>query len=348
MARQHFLKHIFLTYAQCPVPPVALLDHLKCDFDIERICISQETHQDGNPHLHCYMEVKERLVLNKTQFATAFDLDYDIEGYWHPNVQAARNKRKVIEYVCKGLTNGNISDFIEWPSPFSAAAMAKKAPKNDKIAKLIIDGKSVKEAFDEEPGFVGFNLDKVMKLHSWYQLNSQPVVQLQQWQLLDLAQYPLNSPAYAIALWLNTNIHAQRPSRTKHLMLIGPTQLGKSYLIRCLKNFLRPYICPNEGPYFAPWENGKYDFIALEELHAGWKLQTLLLFLDGCPMNLKVHGGFNFKNENVPVIITTNQSFRESYKNSQHAVLEALESRVTIVNLFEQLDVFPGLIPLFD
>lgn len=342
------LKNIFLTYPQCPVPPCALLDFLKdlLGDNLDCCCISQELHADGNTHLHAFVQLKEKIRLNKDKFSYFFDLNYDDPCY-HPNTQAARNVKNVVQYVVKGRFNGAMQDFIEY-NMSCEALLKKKAPKSDTIAKLLVSGKSVKEAFDQEPGYVGFNLDKVQKLHAWLKEVNQPQVPLQQWQLLDLAQYELNSPAFEIALWLNTNIHARRPARTRHLMIIGPKRMGKSYLVRSLKNFLKVYICPVKGPYYSPWEDGKYGLIHMEELHAGWQCSDLLHFLDGSEILLKVHGSFNRKTDNVPIIITTNQDFRTSYKNISDTLIEALEDRVTVVRITDPLDVFPGLVPIFD
>lgn len=337
-----------MTYPQCPVPPCALLEFLKdlLGDNLDCCCISQELHQDGNTHLHAFVQLKEKIRLNKDKFAYYFDLNFDDPCY-HPNTQSARNVKNVVKYVIKGRFNGAMQDYIEY-NMSAEAILKKKNPKSDTIAKLLVAGKTVKEAFDEEPGYVGFNLDKVQRLHAWLKEVNAPQVQLQQWQLLDLAQYELNSPAQQIALWLNTNINAVRPARTRHLMVIGPKRMGKSYLVRCLKNFLKVYLCPSKGPFYPPWEDGKYGLIHMEELHAGWPLSDLLLFLDGSELHLKVHGGFNRKTQNVPIIITTNQDFRTSYRNTSDVVLEALEDRVTVVRLDGPLDVFPGLNPIFE
>lgn len=341
------LLNIFLTYPQCEVPPVALKDHLLSLLpdNVERMCISQELHQDGNPHLHAFVKLKTRIRLRPKVFATFFDLDYDEDGYWHPNVQKARNNKKVVQYVVKGLSNGAMQDLVEWPAPFVDAVLAKKNPKSDTVAKMIIEGKSILECFQAEPGYVGFNLQKTQYLEQWYKTVNKPPPQLDPWQELDLGQYQLNSPEYDIALWLNTNLFVEREARTPHLMLVGPTQIGKSYLIRCLKNFCRVYKCPNKGPYYSQWDDSKFDLIHIEELHAGWPISELLMFLDGQEMDLKVHGGFNRKTKNVPIIITTNQTFRQSYKNVPDDTLEALSTRVLYVYSARRVDVFPGLVP---
>ena len=296
---------------------------------------------DGNEHLHAFVQLKERIVLNKEQFSYFFDLNYDDPCY-HPNIKSAKSVRKVVGYIVKGRFNGTMMDFVEF-NMSAQAVIAKKNPKSDTVAKLLLEGKSIKDCFDAEPGYVGFNLQKVQYLHTW--LKTQQTTEKDPWQEIDLNQFELNSPNYQIATWLNNNINKKRVPRTPHLMIVGGTLLGKSLLISKLRNYLNVYRVPAQGPYFPPWEDGKYGLIAMEELRAGWTVSDLLLFLDGSPTVLKIHGGLNHKNDNVPVIITSNQTFEQSYHRVDQASMRALLARVQVIEISEMIDVFPGISP---
>ena len=113
---------------------------------------------DGNEHLHAFVQLKERIVLNKEQFSYFFDLNYDDPCY-HPNIKSAKSVRKVVGYIVKGRFNGTMMDFVEF-NMSAQAVIAKKNPKSDTVAKLLLEGKSIKDCFDAEPGYVGFNLQK--------------------------------------------------------------------------------------------------------------------------------------------------------------------------------------------
>ncbi|AUM61732.1 Rep [uncultured virus] len=350
MSRQKWLKNIFLTYPQCPVPPRCLLDFLQdlLKDNLDCCCISQELHQDGNQHLHAFVQLKEKIRLNKEQFSYYFDLNYD-DPVYHPNTQAARNVRNVVTYVVKGRFNGAMQDFVEYGMS-AQAVIAKKAAKHDTIAKLLLEGKSIQDCFEVEPGYVGFNLQKVQFLYQWLK-TQKPSIPLDPWVNLDLTRYALNSPDFQISEWLNNNLFTRRPPRTKHLYLVGPTQLGKSHLIRCLKNFCRIYKVPNKGPYYVGWEDNKYDLININELQGGWMASDMLQFLDGEDLHLKIHGGFSYKSQNLPTIITSQKNFRQCYPNLSTDVIEALDSRVQYVTLQHgdsQIDVFPGIQLKFD
>ena len=182
--------------------------------------------------------MKERITLNKDQFSYFFNLDYDDPCY-HPNTQSARNVRNVVNYVVKGRFNGAMQDFVEY-NMSAQAVIAKKNPKSDKVAKLLLEGKSIMDCFEAEPGYVGFNLQRVQYLQNW--LKTQKPVILDPWVELDPSQYELNSPEHQISIWLNANIKKKRQPRTPHLMLIGPTQTGKTWLIVTGKQIGRAHV----------------------------------------------------------------------------------------------------------
>jgi len=303
--------------------------------------MSQELHQDGNEHLHAYVQLKEKIRLNRDQFSYFFDLNYDDPCY-HPNAQAARSAKNVVGYVVKGKFNGAMQDFVEY-NMCAASVLKKENPKNGIIAKLLLEGKSVKDCFDAEPGYVGERLQRIQYLYQW--LKTQQVPELDPWVGPDPNQFELNSPNYQIATWLNANIKKKRTPRTPHLMIVGGTLLGKSLLISKLRNYLNVYKCPAQGPFYPPWEDGKYGLIAMEELRAGWTVSDLLLFLDGSPTVLKVHGGLNYKNDNVPIIITSNQTFDQSFHRVDQTSMRALNARIQLVEISEMIDVFPGISP---
>ena len=162
--KRKWLKNIFITYPQCPIPPRCLLDFLQDKFadNLDCCCISQELHQDGNEHLHAFVQLKEKIRLNKDQYSFFFYLNYDDPCY-HPNVQPARNVKNVVNYVVKGRFNGAMQDYVEF-NMSAQDVLKKKNPKSDVVAKLLLEGKSVKDCFDAEPGYVGFNLQKVQYL----------------------------------------------------------------------------------------------------------------------------------------------------------------------------------------
>lgn len=90
----------FLTYAQCPIEHNDLLALLRICVEpavIVEYAIGQETHEDGNLHLHAYLQFDRRVRGNEQLFDVLSN-----EGVrYHPNIQTPRSPTKVIDYVTK-------------------------------------------------------------------------------------------------------------------------------------------------------------------------------------------------------------------------------------------------------
>lgn len=68
---------------------------LRLELDFEDYVIAQEMHEDGTPHLHIWLQAREKKKFN-IRDATKLDL---LEH--HGNYQAARNQSAVLKYVTK-------------------------------------------------------------------------------------------------------------------------------------------------------------------------------------------------------------------------------------------------------
>jgi len=96
-------KSFSLTYPQSTgITKEELLDHFKLERNIEYICISEEHHQDTNPHLHCHLKYsKKKDIKNESYF--------DFKQH-HPNIQITRNDEEWNKYIKKD------NNFIEYGS----------------------------------------------------------------------------------------------------------------------------------------------------------------------------------------------------------------------------------------
>nr|ASX95517.1 RepA/C1 protein [Prunus geminivirus A] len=103
-------KNFFLTYPQCPVIKQFALDFFKSKFNktLEYALVSQEKHQDGEPHLHALLIFKKRQCVRNPKH---FDITISSHSY-HPNITKPRNVKDVHEYVSK---DGDHIEFGEKP-----------------------------------------------------------------------------------------------------------------------------------------------------------------------------------------------------------------------------------------
>lgn len=88
-------KQVFLTYAQCSLPRETILDLLTESLSVSIVdyCIAQETHQDGNFHIHAYLLFDRPLNSRDARI-------FDIAGF-HPNIERPRSVKAVLKYVQK-------------------------------------------------------------------------------------------------------------------------------------------------------------------------------------------------------------------------------------------------------
>nr|AYP63904.1 RepA [Alfalfa leaf curl virus] len=96
-------KSIFLTYPQCPLIPIFLIDYLyqllkNWDPTYARVC--REEHQSGEPHLHCLVQMGKKIDIKDPRF---FDIkDPNGISTYHPNTQIPRRDADVADYISKG------------------------------------------------------------------------------------------------------------------------------------------------------------------------------------------------------------------------------------------------------
>lgn len=98
-------KNFSLTYPRCNEEKEDLLQHLQSLLP-DYVCVSKETHSDGGYHLHAAVTFGKRKNIKAANF-------FDFREH-HPNIQAAKNATKWIEYVKK---DGN---YVESGTPPSA------------------------------------------------------------------------------------------------------------------------------------------------------------------------------------------------------------------------------------
>lgn len=121
-------KRLFLTYPQCPIPKdvaLGLLADLLSDRwtdtapnGMRSYIVAEEKHEDGNQHLHCFLEFEGNFSTRNPRF---FDLTEEETGtVYHPNTQAARSMKRVAKYVTKEgnyLTNLPLKELEDLIAP---------------------------------------------------------------------------------------------------------------------------------------------------------------------------------------------------------------------------------------
>lgn len=137
-------KSLFLTYPRCGVEKVDLLAYLRQLFlakfsaKIEKYIIATELHEDGEPHIHCFIGLDTSL--DKPTTSDVFNFQT-----FHPNIQPARNNRAVICYVSKG------SDYITNIGKLVDRYRAEKLKEREVIARELMNGTPLCECVQKYP-----------------------------------------------------------------------------------------------------------------------------------------------------------------------------------------------------
>lgn len=212
-------KQFFFTYTHCPMSMEELLEYWSKGREIEKYLICEESHEDGNPHLHAYFHFKKKVESVNPHWA---DIEYkgcgkdkpgccEETGSYHPNDAGAIRSHSAIEkYITK---DGNwISNFYEdnvWNE-------LQKATSVDSGMKTLLN-RSPRDYF-LYGGQIESNLRKKLK-------EEPKIYKPPEWD-----DKPFNNIPHELDLWFKTE--AKKSHRARCLFLWGPTRLGKTAYVR--------------------------------------------------------------------------------------------------------------------
>lgn len=103
-------KHAFLTYAQCAIPHLEVINKLRLIEDFNAYTASTENHLDGNKHVHVLIQFSRKLRHSDNR-------RWDI-GEYHPNIVCPRAIIATRQYIKK---HGDFSEegWCEEKKPYS-------------------------------------------------------------------------------------------------------------------------------------------------------------------------------------------------------------------------------------
>lgn len=330
MAAQYRFKAkcVFLTYPQCPLAKEDALRALRAKLGEEdgtHYLIGQEKHQDGNTHLHVYVEREKTIdTLNPRYF--------DIEVY-HPNIEAPRDRTAVKKYVTK-----EDKEPLVWPSEWNWEE--KRKGKWAQAAPLLLAGQSAKALLQSMPDFVLGNLKKVQEAVAF-------VANIKRQEEIPPLEAFLTwvPPGDITSTWcdatrtvwnvLRDNLMNKAFGR-KQLYLHGPTGIGKSTFLQHLAACLATYFIPTTEDFYDLWDDELYTLSVMEEFKSQKTIQWLNQWLDGGVLNVKKKGSQALKKNPVPTVVLSNFDINGSdvYPNMQEKV-----SLMTLRRRFHSVEV---------
>lgn len=312
-------KGYFVTFPKCDTPKEVARDRLIQHYGEELLwaTIGQEHHQDGELHLHMCWMLKKQVHY---RVPSCFDF---IAGS-HGNYQTMKHPLKAIKYCQK-----------EDAAPLTIGTLPESTSKRQVsriVATMVMDGASVSDVNDAEPGYVLTNLQKLQLYRTWVQ-NEKRRKTKEKWKECAYDVGALNLQEITIMEWINKNIKKPREFKQSQLVLEGGTNFRKTSLVNLLSKSLS-ILWMNCLEDFFQWEDGVYDLVVFDEWQANQHpIQFMNQFLDGQEMWVRIKQTQALKTERIPVIILTNFSIDLNFPVARMMERTTFLSRVVWVTL---------------
>lgn len=320
-------QNLFLTFPQCNLTKEQAGINLQSKHQVEWAVIVQETHQDGNPHLHIALRLKKKANFKDPRV-------FDHVGEKHGNYQGINSVQKTLAYIRK---------FDKTPLEIGSPPQPKEAKEriSDGIALRLLKKEKLEVIIEDHPGFVMMNLKKLQDFQNYALIQTMKTT-IPEWKIPRWIPMALNpDPNTKILLnWCEKNIRIPYPRahRKPQLYIWGKTEMGKTRFTQLVTTNLRVYYYPDED-WFDSYDDDAYDIVVMNEARLTPKhdISTLLQFVEGCHMSLKRRGTCPIiKKKNLPMIFCSNYPPEDLMKD--HVQREAFNSRLLIVNVKTQID----------
>lgn len=297
-------KNLFLTWPRNNVSSGVILNRCMDLFgadNVSYICVAEEEHQDGTPHLHAVVCLKKPCDIRDVA-------RLDSVGGKHGNYQSARKVKDVYEYVRKG---GN---FVEKGTP----PLIITGTKADNVSKLLRSGASLEQAEEMDPGYFMQNLVRITNYHQWISVKK-------------LKENP-KRPPLQITNWKFTfEIGFPRVFKQKQYWIVGQPNTGKTtFILELIESGFNGYNMPKNN-YWNDWEDDAYDFAYIDEFKGQLPITLLNEFLQGSPVKLRGRYTDVQKRKNLPVFILSNFDPYGCYENCKKSEVDPLVERLHII-----------------
>jgi len=326
-------KLLLLTYPRCSVPKEDCLSRLHSLFAASRIhhpptaaVVSQETHEDGGLHLHVALKFAEA-------FETRLPSFFDFLTGQHGNYKPRTSWKGTLTYITKEDTDPCLSGITAESLRRITGRSPPRQKVTEEVAQLCMDRVPLHTIIQKTPGFAMMNLRKIQSFHSL--VTSRPIGDLPPWP--GIAYRGSDSSTARIVLWVQANLFRKRDFKQPQLYIHGPHNYGKTTFVNSLSRWARIYKIPPFENFYDHYSNDDHLDV-YDEFKAQKPLQWMNLLLQGDDMIIPQKGSQYLKNVNLPIIILSNFTPRQSYHNVTQATLDTFTCRFDYVSLSQPID----------
>lgn len=296
-------QNLFLTYPTCSLTPQKALTQLQGILPgIESYIIAQESHEDGQKHLHCYIRLSSRVNLKDP---ARLDLKSGPTTF-HGNYQACRNSSAVKKYVTKEgvyLTNMDL-EAPDRNAYQSALALAEEGKVSEALATLRSDKRGARDLVLQkekiEASLRGLKKRKVNVRHG-----------LETFQEF---------------VW----------DREKSLVIQGPTGVGKTALAKALLG--GDALLVSHIDWLKNFVPGEHTGVIFDDMNFGrWPRESVIHLVDtGEDRQIHCRYACGFLPEGTPRIFTTNHEWNTILGDDP-----AIKRRLQVIDMFAPDDIRP-------
>lgn len=297
-------KNLFLTWPRNNVDSATVLNKVVELFgadNVNYVCVSEEEHKDGSPHLHAVVCLKKPCDIRDVT-------KLDAVANKHGNYQSTRSVKDVYNYVRKG---GN---FVEYGKPPTVCT----GTKGDAVAQSLRSGSSLEAVEEMDPGYFMSHLPRIMNYHQWISLKK-------------LKETPKRPPLQITNWRFKFEVGFPREFKQKQYWIVGPPNTGKTtFIMELMEAGFRGYNMPKNN-YWNDYCDDAYDFAYIDEFKGQLPMTLLNEFLQGSPMKLRGRYADVQKRKNLAVFILSNFDPYGCYENCKKSEVDPLVERLHIV-----------------
>ncbi len=210
------------------------------------------------------------------------------------------------------------------------AISERKNNKSTFLARRVLDGESMEDLRESEPGFCLVHHKQIEYFASAVKRDR---LRNRKRGFAELTVTNGGHGANLLRDWLVANVGKQREFKKKQLFVTAVPNSGKTTLMKMLSEYVNIYWVPMFEDFDDEYENDVYDLIVLDEFKGQRKLTWMNMFSQGGPMHLRRKGSQYLKTDNPPVIVLSNHHLEECYSKVPQIALEAFRARFDFIML---------------
>lgn len=329
-------KNILLTYPQCSEKKEDLLNFLieKLKDKDPTITVGHEKHKDEGDHLHSYIQLKKNVNYSNPRC-------FDFNGH-HPNIKSTNKSINTLQYVIKD------GDYCSYPDTFNPKEKLNKLKQHKEssvsslIAEQVDKGATIDDINTTFKDFMVLHQKQVEHFINTQKILARKRANQDKWDKVIRFDTDNIKENKQICDWINEHIvNKKHEFGSKNLWIYGETGLGKTHLKQVLyQTGLNIFEVDLSSTFYDGYTDDA-QLIIMDEFKANKTITDMNRLADGQTTRLNVKGSTYLKEKPVPVIVLSNFSISECYRNTPQIQLATINRRFQSIMVTKRIEIKP-------